>query len=346
MSTAGVVKQEYALPNSGSQPENIVAGPDGNLWFTEFSGNRIGKIGTGGSLHEYALPNAGSGPDGITVGPDGNLWFTEYTGGRLGSISTAGVLTEYALPTSGSHPETIVAGPDGALWFTESSAGNLGRITTAGAVLEFPVPSGTGAGVPDGIALGSDRNLWFTEFSANRVGRLIPAPVNVLLTPTRPAPAAVTAVQGATVLWTSLPPVAHAVVDSSGMGLFGSGTLSFVSYYAFPFVAAGTYAYKDSSDGGAGKVSLPLQVSPGATGTLTTTFTITWAASLPAGYVVDVQIKRPGSSSYVLWQKGVTTLSAGFTADANTGNYSFKARLRKSGGAASGYSPVLTITIS
>src|SRR5271165_790374 len=65
---------EVALPNSG--PVGITAGPDGNLWFTEFSGNKIGRITPGGTVTEFSAgitPN--SGPDGITAGPDGNLWF-------------------------------------------------------------------------------------------------------------------------------------------------------------------------------------------------------------------------------------------------------------------------------
>jgi virginiamycin B lyase len=50
-----------------------VAGPDGNLWFTEARGARIGRITPAGTITEIPTPPH---PSHITVGPDGNLWFT------------------------------------------------------------------------------------------------------------------------------------------------------------------------------------------------------------------------------------------------------------------------------
>jgi streptogramin lyase len=35
---------EYPLPTGNSSPWGIAAGPDGNLWFTESSGNKIGFL--------------------------------------------------------------------------------------------------------------------------------------------------------------------------------------------------------------------------------------------------------------------------------------------------------------
>ena len=40
------------LPHSDSGPAGITSGPDGNLWFTEHSGNRIGRLSTTGTLTE------------------------------------------------------------------------------------------------------------------------------------------------------------------------------------------------------------------------------------------------------------------------------------------------------
>jgi hypothetical protein len=37
----------------GSSPSGIAAGPDGNLWFTEPRGDRIGRIGTGVAQHGH-----------------------------------------------------------------------------------------------------------------------------------------------------------------------------------------------------------------------------------------------------------------------------------------------------
>jgi virginiamycin B lyase len=34
---------EFAIPTPNSTPQGITVGPDGNLWFTENAGNKIGK---------------------------------------------------------------------------------------------------------------------------------------------------------------------------------------------------------------------------------------------------------------------------------------------------------------
>src|SRR5262249_56583218 len=61
------------LNDMNSRPQGITRGPDGNLWFTENSANRIGRITPAGVVTEFAAgitPN--SGPNEITAGPDGN----------------------------------------------------------------------------------------------------------------------------------------------------------------------------------------------------------------------------------------------------------------------------------
>jgi len=160
----------------GSQPRGITAGPDGNLWFTEPSGNRIGRITPAGVVTEFSAGiTPDSYPQGITAGPDGNLWFTESVGNRVGRITPTGVVTEFSAGiTPGSYPQGITAGPDGNLWFTESIGDRVGRITPAGVVTEFPVAERS---YPKEIAAGPDGNLWFTEFAGDRIGRITPTGV-------------------------------------------------------------------------------------------------------------------------------------------------------------------------
>src|SRR6266571_1823598 len=68
---------EYPTPTTPSEPTGVTSGPDGNLWFTEFYGNKIGRITIGGAISEYSIPTTDSHPQDIASGPDGNLWFTE-----------------------------------------------------------------------------------------------------------------------------------------------------------------------------------------------------------------------------------------------------------------------------
>jgi virginiamycin B lyase len=144
----------YSLPSLG---RGIATGPDGALWFTEYSTHRIGRITTAGAIAEYGTSG---NPSSIVAGPDGALWFTEDSANLIGRITTSGVITEYSIPCCGI-PLSIAAGPDGALWFTEAGSNRIGHITTAGVVTEFSLPN------PDarsaGIAAGPDGSLWFTE---------------------------------------------------------------------------------------------------------------------------------------------------------------------------------------
>ena len=67
-------------------PDEIAAGPDGALWFTNRGNNKIGRITTAGTVTTYTDPGI-SDPWGIAPGPDGALWFTEFfNGGHSNSI--------------------------------------------------------------------------------------------------------------------------------------------------------------------------------------------------------------------------------------------------------------------
>jgi M6 family metalloprotease-like protein len=137
--------------------------------------------------------------------------------------------------------------------------------------------------------------------------------------------------QGRRVQWNFKGPGSHNATDRSGMGLFGSGNKAPGTSYSFTFLGAGTYKYKCTlhPTTHSGSVKVPLQITPAAGG-VTTRFTVTWAsAAAPSGYVYDVQVKRPGATSFVNWKVGQTARSGSFVPDAGAGRYTFRARLRK-----------------
>lgn len=209
---------EFPTPTPFSRPNFITAGPDGNVWFTEFLTNQIGRITPEGLITEYSIPNGNARPTGITAGPDGNLWFSEYLGGKIGRITPDGTqVTEFPTPASNSFPTQIITGPDGNLWFVESNVNRIARLDpSTNAVTEFPastdastsltvgpdgnlwftepgmigrlapdgsqllnVPIPTANAQPEGITAGPDGNLWFTEFHANQVARINPTDLSI-----------------------------------------------------------------------------------------------------------------------------------------------------------------------
>src|SRR5947199_342071 len=99
---------EFPLPTPNFYPGGLLAGPDGNLWFTEFGNNnknnRIARITTAGTISEFPLPTPHFYPFGITVGPDRNLWFIEAglnnKNYRIGRITTTGTISEFHIPAN------------------------------------------------------------------------------------------------------------------------------------------------------------------------------------------------------------------------------------------------------
>lgn len=172
-STPEVQVSGFALPRetAGNWDLNgIVAGPDGNLWFTEGDANSVARLTTTGAVTEYGIPTAASGPGGIAVGPDGNLWFAEVSANKVASMTTRGVFTEYALPAGTEFMYARVAAGLGGIWFTIMSSGQpartVARISTQGAVTEYSPPSdGSDLAAAYDIAAGPDGSIWFTDYS-------------------------------------------------------------------------------------------------------------------------------------------------------------------------------------
>ncbi len=164
--------EEYSLP-SGSDPEDVTTGPEGDLWFTEYNestgASGIGKMTTSGTVTSYELPK-GSEPFGITAGPEKEsaMWFAEREGpaakGRIGKITTSGTITEseeWALER-GSKPVAIVAGPNGNLWFGNEVPRTLEEIRPSDGK-RFGYAIGEDGGKYIDITVGSDGNLWYTN---------------------------------------------------------------------------------------------------------------------------------------------------------------------------------------
>ncbi len=168
----------------GPSMKGITAGPDGNVWFTNWgsSGDFIGMITPGGQVSEYSLP-FGTDPVGITSGPDGNLWFTAYGTNTIDVMSTAGTLLhQYSINPPGGSGDPgqlayITMGSDHNLYFSEQT-GYIGEMTISGTPTNFPVsttvPTVPGASGPQPLAItsGPDGNIWFTDPWTDSIGVL------------------------------------------------------------------------------------------------------------------------------------------------------------------------------
>jgi streptogramin lyase len=157
---------EFDAP--GSDPAQIQAGSDGNLWFSDRNG-AVGRATTNGTISRFTSGlNPGSAVRSIAMGPDGNMWFSDPgTTRAIGVINPfTQVISEFSAGlNAGSMPLGIAAGPDRNVWFTDNGAIKaIGVIDpTTDVISEFSSGLNAGSSLQQGLVAGPDGNLWFTD---------------------------------------------------------------------------------------------------------------------------------------------------------------------------------------
>ncbi len=180
--TLARASSDFSVP-PGRQPLplNVTVGPDKNLWFTELTGEKIGRVTTSGTISEFALSGL-QGATGIVAGPDGNIWFTDQLTGKIEHVNTTGgQLKKFSLP-AGSYPQGITVGPDGNFWFVDQKQNGvfaIGKISPAGNITEFATKINAGPIQPFAangyaqIVAGPDGNLWFVNPQLGNLGTFL-----------------------------------------------------------------------------------------------------------------------------------------------------------------------------
>jgi virginiamycin B lyase len=115
------------LPDKQGHPSRIVAGPDGDLWFSEEVGDRIGRLSPGGQIKEFTLP-PGVSPTGLTVS-GGQVWFSSAH--KVGRVARDGQISEWRI--AGAVEITDIApDPPAGVWLADGGAGVLRRFSPGG----------------------------------------------------------------------------------------------------------------------------------------------------------------------------------------------------------------------
>jgi streptogramin lyase len=176
----GIVSEEK-IPTSAATPLGIATGPDGNLWFAEFDGNKIGKVvpGTfpaGGSIVECGpLPTTNSAPVDVVNDPStaNKVWFDEFGNDKIANVDTSTcAYSEFTIPTPGAQPEGLTVDQSGVLWFAEAASGlgQVAKMTIGGAVTEYT--TGLSGSNPISVAIASDNSVWYVDGGRNSIGHL------------------------------------------------------------------------------------------------------------------------------------------------------------------------------
>lgn len=307
---------------------------------------------------------------------DGSAWTTSATlpGIRLSGVTSISPSQAWAVGTGPNGPATvewngsswnIVPSPnphnDASLRAVSGVAG--GGVWAVGSYTDFS--SGVGYGQP--MAMHWDGTAWAAVPAGGFTGSLFGV---VAVTPSRivvvssgqakslvaqlcafrvqdggftPSSAKVSG-PGAAAYWVfpASDTSGHELVDGSGFGLFDSGLKAPGASYAFAFPASGTWLVTDRSNGARENVAVPILTVPGRSGLPALWFA---AAPPPTGARFAIQDIPPGGTKFVRFAS-TTKLTWKLSQTLPAGTYKFRSRLRNAtSGAATGWSPTLTLTL-
>lgn len=164
---------EFETPTPESAPTSLKVADDGGVWFTERSGNHIGRLDPStGRIREYPIPTPVSGATGIALDAQGGVWFTSKKASRIGRLDPAtGEIREFATPDTAALPSTVTVDHHGFVWFDERGTDKFVRLDPAtGRMTEYTVPTAGSRVV--GLLPDPRGFLWFLELGGHKIGRL------------------------------------------------------------------------------------------------------------------------------------------------------------------------------
>jgi streptogramin lyase len=166
---AGAFVRKIAFPGAGGR--DIVAGPDGRMWWVAFGSKEI--IATPRDAVDATTSQripVGGNPQDLAAAPDGMVAYSNPDPPhRVGRLSALGVPLGESLTGAGTDPFGAAYGPDGAFWFAGFAADAAIRVDRAGDVTFVDLGAGSG---PRRITAGAGPTLWVALEGAKQVARI------------------------------------------------------------------------------------------------------------------------------------------------------------------------------
>jgi len=130
----------WRIPTANSLPYGIALAPDGKVYFTEFSANKLGQLDPGtNEIRERAV---GAGPGGLFLDEKGGLFLALAQDNAIQFLLFTGGTASWPLPTAGAWPEVLVPGSGPGqvnLWLNERQGRKIARFSPSAIFLTLPL---------------------------------------------------------------------------------------------------------------------------------------------------------------------------------------------------------------
>jgi virginiamycin B lyase len=136
-------------PSNNTYPYGIRLNAQGQPWYVDFRGNRIGSVDPKTmAIKEYTLPNADSRPRRLTILQDGVIYYTDFPRGMLGRFDPkTGQVKEWQSPGGPDSEPYAITSIGNVVWYSESGVrpNTMVRFDTQSEKFQtFAIPSGGG----------------------------------------------------------------------------------------------------------------------------------------------------------------------------------------------------------
>jgi virginiamycin B lyase len=173
---SNVIFTQFDIPTRDSQPHNVFAAKNGDLWFAERAEGKIGRLDPKtGQFREFPIPDGIGLPRPVVEDQQGNIWWG--AGRTLAKMDPqTGQWKLYSHPEGFAGSHTIVIGHDGMVYMTNNQSEYRAAIISFNPQTETfkQYPIKTKHARPYGIAVDSHNHIWFCYMGGNKIGMLDP----------------------------------------------------------------------------------------------------------------------------------------------------------------------------
>ena len=186
VSTEPTLLRSFGAPGAGngqfSWPVGTATDAKGNVWVTDFLGNRVEKFNEKGEyVAQFGSSGAGSGqfkyPYGIAVDPKGHVWVSDNGNNRIEEFGETGTwMRTVGGPGTGAGqfttPYGVAADAKGDVWVADGGDGRIEEFGETGSFIRSIGTKGTGKGQlaePCGVAVTAAGNVWVSDLGNNKL---------------------------------------------------------------------------------------------------------------------------------------------------------------------------------